>query len=409
MSRHMETPPSLKAATRRMAVVVTAVAVLCSSALTDIHAQTNITVKKTALARNPSTNFRKGNLPPKLAAKIAENLRNCGWFDTAATGKPEITISGGADGRKAKLQVSRPGAGTSFAVSAPYTARKADAVAKLLVDAILKKLFGVPRLCQSKIAFCAKTAPTVQEIIICGYDGAGVETITRNHAISLAPDWEPNQRRLLYSLHGKSSSTFVEYDTASKRSRRLATYPGLNSAPAVSPDGKYFAAVLSKDGAVDLYVKSLNTRWIKRLTKSKAVEASPCWSPSGAKICFVSNTSGKPRLYVIPLAGGRAAKLASLGTEAVAPDWSAKNEIVYSAKMGRNYALVVIDMNGGKPPRIVISAAGDWESPSWAPDSRHVVAARTLNGKTGIYVIDTWTGKARRIVSGKVPLSMPTW
>jgi len=372
-------------------------------------AQANVTVRKQAASRNPSTAFRRGSVPSSLAAEIAKNIHNCGWFDTAPTSAPEIVMTGSSNGSTATIQVSRPEAGISFSISAKYAGRNSGDVARSMVDAILKKLFRVPVLCRSKIAFCAKTSPTVQEILICRYDGSDARAVTRNGAVSAAPDWEPGQKRLVYALHGKAASTFVEYDVASKRSRRLARYPGLNSAPAISPDGKYFAAVLSKDGDVDLYVKSINTRWIRRLTKSPAVEASPCWSPSGAKICFVSNASGKPRLYVVSLAGGAAKKLTTLGTEAVAPDWSANNEIVYSAKMGRNYALAIVDLSGKKPPRVVISAAGDWESPSWAPDARHIVAARTLNGKTALYVVDSWTGKAKRILAGKVPLAMPAW
>jgi TolB protein len=205
------------------------------------------------------------------------------------------------------------------------------------------------------------------------------------------------------------STDIIEYDVRSSRSRKLLSFPGLNSAAAVSPDGHYFAVILSKDGKVDLYLKSLSTKWIKRLTNSRASESSPCWSPAGGKICFVSDAGHKPQLYVISARGGRAVKLSTLGTEAVAPDWSADNKIIYSAKMGGHYAVALLDLNGKEPARIVVSAAGDWESPSWAPDNRHVVVSRTLNGRSDIYVIDTWTGRAKRILAGRVPFSLPSW
>ncbi len=372
-------------------------------------AQGKVTIRKRALTRDPSLSFLKNNIPAALSTALGKDFHDCGWFDTTPTASPDITISAAIAGKTIRLTVTRRVLG-GFTVSAPYNRRKTSDVSAALVDRILKKLFDVPRLCQSKIAFCAKTAPTVQEILICGYNGSNARAITRNHVFSVEPDWEPGQKRLVYSMYGKSASTFVEYDLRSKRSRHLASFPGLNAAAAISPDGQYLAAVLSKDGEVDLYVKSINTKWLKRLTRNKAVESSPCWSPSGGKICFVSNATGKPRLYIAPVAGGKARRLPTFGTEALSPDWSTKNQIVYSAKMGPNYALALLDINGATPPKIIISAAGDWESPSWAPDARHVVATRTLaNGQTSLYVIDTWTGKAKRILLGKAHLSMPSW
>ena len=376
---------------------------------TALLAQGKVTIRKQALTRNPSLSFRQNNIPSAISAALAKDFRDCGWFDTAPTQTPDITVLASVANSAIRLQVTRRGL-SSFTVSAPYARKKTNAVSAALVDGVLKKLFGIPRLCQSTIAFCAKTAPSIQEILVCRYNGGAVAIITHNKVFSVEPAWEPGQKRLVYSMYGKSASAFVEYDLASKRSRRLASFPGLNAAAAMSPDGQYLAAVLSKDGEVDLYVKAVNTKWLKRLTRNKAVESSPCWSPSGGKICFVSNATGKPRLYIAPVAGGKAKRLPTFGTEALSPDWSSKNQIVYSAKMGRNYALALLDLNGDTPPKIIVSAAGDWEAPSWAPDDRHIVATRTLdNGQTGLYVVDTWTGKAKRILLGKAPLSMPAW
>lgn len=114
-------------------------------------------------------------------------------------------------------------------------------------------------------------------------------------------------------------------------------------------------------------------------------------------------------MYVVNATGGQPARLATMGTEAVSPDWSTDNKIIYSARMGPNYILALLDLEGNVPPRAVIQAAGDWESPAWAPDNRHVVATRTADGRSDIYVVDSWTGKARRILAGKIPFSMPCW
>ena len=44
-------------------------------------------------------------------------------------------------------------------------------------------------------------------------------------------------------------------------------------------------------------------------------------------------------------------------------------------------------------------------SPSWAPDNRHV----TLTMDNAIYVIDTWLGAKRRLVSGTGKVGQSNW
>jgi len=153
----------------------------------------------------------------------------------------------------------------------------------------------------------------------------------------------------------------------------------------------------------------LNGRERRRLTTSKAVEASPCWSPDGGTICFVSDRSGAPRLYMIPANGGAIRQLPAVGSEAVTPDWSSDNKIVYSAKVGGSYRLAVLDMKGRDTGVVPNLPAGEWESPSWAPDGRHVVASRRIGRKSELYVVDTKTGSARKLLNFQFNQSSPDW
>ena len=66
-------------------------------------------------------------------------------------------------------------------------------------------------------------------------------------------------------------------------------------------------------------------------------------------------------------------------------------------------------MKGGSRKRtIVTNAAGDWESPSWGPDGRHVVCSRFLNGRRELYMVDTRHGKLRPITQNGNH-SLPSW
>ena len=158
------------------------------------------------------------------------------------------------------------------------------------------------------------------------------------------------------------------------------------------------------------FVKDIGSKSQTRLTKGYAVEASPCWNPAGDIICYVSNEGGRvPKLFTVNLAAKTRTRLNTVGSEAATPDWSVNNKIVYSAKVNGSYKLAVNDMTGAEAPRVVSSAEGEWESPSWAPDGRHVVCARTLGGKTALYIVDTISGNARLLLQTQNRLMMPSW
>ena len=269
-------------------------------------------------------------------------------------------------------------------------------------------MFNVAGICSTKIAFGAQTQIGKKEIFTCDFDGQNVTQLTFNNSLSVEPDWIPGRNAIVFTLYSKMFTDIVELDISSRRCRRIAQFPGLNSGASVSPNGKYLALILSRDKQVELYIKSFSGSAFKRLTNGIGVEASPCWSPAGDKICFVSDMSRRPSLYIISAGGGNPVKLSTQGTEAVSPSWSLDNKIAYSAKMG-NYTIAVLDLNGREAGRTVINAAGDWESPSWAPDARHVVCARTYAGSTSLFIVDTWTGKARQLLSGKMNIVLPSW
>ena len=345
-----------------------------------------------------------------MRRQLERDLRNCGWFDVQQKGVANYMVSGYSRGNQLELVVT-DGAGARITTVRAYGSTPAQASHKA-VDALLKYLYKVDGICSSKIAFTAEISPMQKEIYICDYDGTNFKRLTYNRGLSLDPVWSPNGNSVVYSYIGNAYTVLMEHHVASGQSRQLAKFRGLNAGGAISPNGTHVALVLSKDNQVDLYVRPLNGGTLRRLTRDKAVEASPCWSPDGTKICYVSDSGyGRPRLYVISVNGGRAVRLpGSLGSESVSPSWGKDGKITYCAKSG-NYSVYVVDPNGvsANEPRQkigrVVNAGGDWESPSWAPDNRHIVCSH--NG--GLYVVDTWSGKSRQIVGGKSKCTLPDW
>ena len=166
------------------------------------------------------------------------------------------------------------------------------------VDNLMANSSNVPgRLCRSRIAFVANTGKA-KEIMTCNFDGSDVRQMTHNDTISTEPAWWPDSKMFAYTCYTGSTTGIVQYDVAGRRQRQLCKFPGLNSSPAVSPDGHSMALMLSQDHQVDLYIMRIADQSLFRLTKDQHVEASPTWSPRMDQICFTSDKVGigKPRI-----------------------------------------------------------------------------------------------------------------
>ncbi len=367
-----------------------------------------VKVVKEAKDRNPTLSFRGIIGNDALSSAVESDLRNCGWFEVTAQPGAEYVVSGGAAGSSVQVNVHKNTGTVASSVNSRVES-SARRTAHAVVDSILKDLFGVKGICSAKIAFCGEGSRGVKEIYLCDFDGQEIAQIMRSGTLNVEPEWLPSNGGIVFTQYSKMFTDIVEYNIASRRSRRLAQFPGLNSGAAVSPNGQLLAMILSKDRQVELYIKSFNGKEHRRLTSSKSVEASPCWSPDGSRICFVSDQGGRPQLYLIAAGGGNAVKLQTLGVEAVNPAWSSDNKIAYSSRSGSNYAIAVYDLGGREAQKIVTNAAGDWDSPSWAPDNRHIVCSRTAGGRSELYLVDSWTAAMRPIARTSINLSMPAF
>lgn len=96
----------------------------------------------------------------------------------------------------------------------------------------------------------------------------------------------------------------------------FTTLPGWACCPAVSPDGRRVAFQWSgkretDSKGVDLYVKSIGSEDLLRLTYDSLTQFAPTWSPDGSQIAFQQLANGEGSIYVISAKGGDKKKLHS--------------------------------------------------------------------------------------------------
>lgn len=325
---------------------------------------------------------------------LKNNLARSGWMQIAEPGRAEIFVKG---------SISESGGMVSFACSAAnsagqvyfsgtYSQSAAQAVyiAHQAAHDVVAKVTGKPTFFMARLAMIGIQGGS-KELFISDSSAQSLQQLTQDRSIALKPRWSPDNRILSYTSYLKRYPDVYTIELATGIRKRVAAFPGVNSGGAVSPDGRSMALVLSKDGNPDLYVMDLATLRPIRLTNTpRAVEGSPSWSPDGSRIVYVSDASGTPQLYVVSRNGGAPERLTQRGSHNAAPDWGANGLVAYQSLVGKQFQIAVIDP-ATRQERIITPYDASYEDPSWSPDGRHLAAARSINYKSSVYLLDTMT------------------
>lgn len=291
----------------------------------------------------------------------------------------------------------------SSLVSKSYTGAALRRQAHAFVDDFLKAI-GRKGIGFTKIAFKADKGSS-GEIYISDFDGAGAQAITSDRALVAAPAWVPGRLALYYTSYKLGNPDIFRHDLSTGERPSIARFPGSNMSPAPSPDGSKVAMILSKSGAVDLWVANADGSGLKQLTKTREDDSAPCWSPDGQWICFATKINERRSLCKIPAAGGTAQRISTAGVSNPSePDWSPDGKwIVFTAQMG-GFDLCVVPSSGG-PATVLVSG----EDPSWAPNSRTVVYARRQGGRRTLSLLDVPTKQTKDISRLSGSNSQPSW
>jgi TolB protein len=92
--------------------------------------------------------------------------------------------------------------------------------------------------------------------------------------------------------------------------------------PAWSPDGKCIAWASAREGKSAVYVITLATKKVERLTPLDSEADEPSWSPDGKRIAFISTRDGFREVYVMNADGTGARRITTLQGQIHTPSWS---------------------------------------------------------------------------------------
>ncbi|MDH4033894.1 MAG: hypothetical protein OEV80_08855, partial [candidate division Zixibacteria bacterium] len=138
---------------------------------------------------------------------------------------------------------------------------------------IVTQMTGDPGIFLTRMAYVKKNGNS-KELFISDYDGANEKQLTDNGSINLSPVFTPRGDALYYCSYLDGDPHLYRINLGNLQVTKIASFPGLVTAPAVSPDGNKIACVLTKDGNSEIYVLDLNGKIIKRLTRHWSIDTS---------------------------------------------------------------------------------------------------------------------------------------
>ncbi|AMY08193.1 translocation protein TolB [Luteitalea pratensis] len=191
----------------------------------------------------------------------------------------------------------------------------------------------------------------------------------------------------------------------------LASYPGAEGPPALSPDGNFVAFAWSgqvEPGPGDIYVKAVGTEALRRLTDTPASESNPAWSPDGGSIAFVRDRRG---VVVMSQLGGSERQVSASGTHVT---WAADSKSVLirdrEANMGP-FGIFQVSLDTLERSRLTQAPVGigDWRF-DVSPDGRTLAFIRYERpGIADLHVVAMHGGEPRRLTNWNANLTGLAW
>ena len=310
---------------------------------------------------------------------------------------------------------------SAFGVEYSGSLRNVRVYAHQLSDEIHRHQTGLEGVARSHLSFVSDRdsqsalglVPDRQtkEVYVADYDGANVRRVTVSRSLNVTPALAPTGRSLAYTSYRSGFPDVVisyiyegRFETPAGGTSRVH-----NWLPSFSPDGRQIAFNSNRDGNVELYVVNVDGSGLRRLTTHPSIDTSPTWSPLGHQLAFTSDRSGSPQVYVVDIDGTGLRRI-TFESYCDRPTWSPApyNEIAYASRTGPGFDIKILDLATNEY-RQVTFGLGTNESPSFAPNGRHLAFSSTRgSGNKQIWLIGR-DGRGLTRITSTGNNEMPSW
>ncbi len=189
----------------------------------------------------------------------------------------------------------------------------------------------------------------------------------------------------------------------------VTNFAGVQSEPALSPDGRSVAFVSNRDGNYNIYVTLIHGGNLVEVTHDANMKARPMWSPDGATLAYSRlNHSGLPDIWEVPALGGTARRLILNATD---PAWSPDGHSIAYQNMADN-SIWVSGASGENARSVTSVPKTEWRDtqPRFSPDGREIAFIERANGPYGeLAIVDPTSGKVLQLTNDGALALSPAW
>lgn len=195
------------------------------------------------------------------------------------------------------------------------------------------------------------------------------------------PEWSRDRTRIAFGRYDSRGWRIMVMSARGRNLRAVTARRPLAEAPTWSPDGRSLAFAglperLPMKGSVaqQIYIVSLSSGHIRRLTASRGGAGLPAWSPDGKRIAFSARRSSADNAPAdIWTVSPRGSNVRRIVRNADAPAWAPDGKRVAFARDGDIYTVTL----GGVVRRITNTPRVGDGDPSWCRDGTRIAFAST--------------------------------
>ncbi|WP_417544390.1 Tol-Pal system beta propeller repeat protein TolB [Marinobacter sp.] len=354
-------------------------------------------------------------LPPQKMLSLPSKRADVYFRDWRLLGQRyvlvgELTRNGDrVEARYELFDVNREERILGEAAAAP--ASNMRSLAHHISDKVYEAITGVPGAFSTKLAYVTldrANGNARYRLQVSDIDGKRARIRLESKEPILSPAWSPDGKKLAYVSFETGKPVIFVHELGSGERKKVADFPGLNSAPAWSADGQSLLMTLSKDGNAEIYQMNLQSRKVTKLTNHWAIDTEATWDSSGEGIFFTSDRSGGPQIYYMAKPGAEPRRITFGSRYNARPRPDASGNYVYYVHQ-RDRAFTIARTNLKNDEETVLTRTESDESPSVSPNGRMLIYATKQSGESVLTVISADGGAAYSLPASEGDVRDPAW
>jgi TolB protein len=286
------------------------------------------------------------------------------------------------------------------------------ALAHHVSDLIYEKLTGVKGVFSTRIAYVLvkrEKNHRIYSLQIADMDGYNAQSLLTSTQPIMSPAWSHDGKHIAYVSFEKIMPRIYIQTIANGQRQCVSDFPGINGAPAWSPDDKTLAVALSKNSATPkIYLMDLTNKNLRQVSFGFSIDTEPTWSKDGRLLLFTSDRGGGPQIYQINLQTKRLQRITFDGNYNARASFSpdGKMIVVLNREQGM-YNIAVQDLDDDT--LLNVTHSGFDASPSFAPNGQ-MVLYESKPGRKGMLGMASIDGRINcRLPTPEGDVQDPVW